>query len=777
MAAFGTHSLVQLRPHRGTDFISFGRALLATGADGAVSPEEPLHGFWFFETRMLSKYRWLVDGHEPELAGSSPVAQDRWLGYFIRQPSNWRETATHEEQPSQQTVELRLSRWIGEGLHEDVELTNHTQIATSVRLELAVEADFADEGELRGGREQRGTLTRTFRASPDGRGELVFEYRVEHAYEHQGESGVASMVRSIALDVNGEGPPPVEEGERLVFQVALAPRASWRACLSWTPTIDGRAFEAPRSCPGLAEAEPPLDRLARTFVERSTKIEVPADGLAGIAARALERARDDLATLRLVDLDVDERSWVLAGGVPTYLTLFGRDALMASWESSLLSPEMMRGALQRLADSQGERERAWLDEQPGRIIHEMHAGPLAALRFSPHGRYYGDATSSLFYPYVVSMLWHWSGKREVVRPLVDTALRALAWADRDGDPDRDGFYEYRTLSEQGEKNQGWKDSEDAIVYPDGSQVKDPLGTCEMQGFAYASKMALAEVLFWLGEIAQARRLYNEAVELKKRFNEAFWMEDEQFFALGLDRDKRQIGSIACDPGLCLSSGIVDSALVPKVVSRLMDPELFSGWGIRTLSSKHPAYDPFAYHRGTVWPLVNAMIALGLARHGYVRELHVLCEAQLEAASLFENVRLPECFAGHARDEAHPFPGLYPRANWPQAWSSSALFSMMEAMLGIYPYAAIRVLFVDPWLPEWLPELTVRDLHVGDAKVTIRFRRKRDGAEARTDFEVLEREGPLRVVRQAHARSLFASVGARIRDAIESFLPRADRGRR
>lgn len=762
--------LVRLRPHRSSDFISYGRTSLATALDGSMG-EEPIHGLWFYETRVLSRYTWRIDGSRPEVAGASPLTQNSWLGYFIRRSRRWRE-AGEDENPAQQPIELRLARRVDAGMREDVELTNHTQITTMVRLELEVDADFADAAEASGERQQHGSRTRAFRALAGDERELRFEYRAEHAYDHQGDAGTASICRSVVLEVDGS---PRDEGDRLVFDVELAPHATWRASLRWTPSLHE---ETPAGAhPAIAaETRGSAEELVDAFVARSTKLDVSGPGaLAGVVERAFARARTDLASLRLDDLDVSDAAWVLAGGVPIYLTLFGRDSLIASWQAGLLSAEMMHGALVQLARTQGSRDDPWRDEQPGRIVHETHTGPLAALKFGPHGRYYGDITSSLFYPFVVSMFWHWVGDGELVRPLVEPALRALEWADRNGDLDGDGFYEYRTRSEQGEKNQGWKDSGDAIVYPDGTQVPDPLGTCEMQGFAYASKMLFAELLVWLGELEEARRLFEGARRLKRRFNEAFWMPDERFLALGLDADKRQIRSIACDPGFCLSSGIVDEAFVPHIAARLMAPELFSGWGIRTLSTRHPAYNPFAYHRGTVWPVANAVIALGLGRYGCIPELHALSKAHLEAASLFEHARLPECFAGHARDDAHPFPGLYPRANWPQAWSSSSIFAVLEAMLGVYPYAAMRVLFVDPWLPEWLPEITLRDVRVGDATATIRFRRRGRGPKARTDFEVLSREGRLFVVRQPSPLSLFATAGERIRDVVESVLEHRSAG--
>jgi glycogen debranching enzyme len=305
------------------------------------------------------------------------------------------------------------------------------------------------------------------------------------------------------------------------------------------------------------------------------------------------------------------------------------------------------------------------------------------------------------------------------------------------------------------------------VYEDGSQVETPLGTCEMQAFLYASKLHFSEVLWWLGDKDLARRLYGEARELKKRFNDAFWMEDEGYFAMGLDKDKRQIKSVGSDPGHCLISGIVDRSLIPRVVTRMMADDMFSGWGIRTLSAKHPAFNPYSYHRGTVWPVENAVFALAFARYGVHAHMHALSKAQFEAAALFDYCRLPELFSGHQRDKKHPFPAMYPRANWPQAWSASAIFTQIQALVGLYPYAPLHVLMVDPHLPVWLPEITLRNIRVGKATVDIRFYRQQDG---KSDYEVLEKRGRLHVVRQPSPWSLTAEFGERVRDAIESLLP-------
>ncbi len=244
------------------------------------------------------------------------------------------------------------------------------------------------------------------------------------------------------------------------------------------------------------------------------------------------------------------------------------------------------------------------------------------------------------------------------------------------------------------------------------------------------------------------------------------MADKQFFALGLDPKCKQIQSISSNPGHLLTCGIVHDEFAQPVVHRLLQSDMFSGWGIRTLSADHPAHDPYSYHRGSVWPVEHGSFAMGMMRYGLIDELHTIARAMFEVAALFEHKRLPECFSGHARNPEQPFPVLYPKANWPQAWSSSCLFFVLQAMLGLYPFAHLRLLLVDPQLPEWLPEITLQNLHVGKSIVRIRFYRK--GKE--THFDVLEKRGALHVLRQPSPWSLTAGVGDRIKDVMESLIP-------
>jgi glycogen debranching enzyme len=289
--------------------------------------------------------------------------------------------------------------------------------------------------------------------------------------------------------------------------------------------------------------------------------------------------------------------------------------------------------------------------------------------------------------------------------------------------------------------------------------------CEEQGYAYAAKLRLSEVLWWLDRGDEAKHLYCEAVELRKRFNEAFWMGDRDYVAMGLDAKSREITSIGSDPGHCIATGIGEESLVGRAGDRLLQPDLFSGWGVRTLSAEHPAYNPYSYHRGSVWPVENATFALGLARYGLFDYMEQICRAQFEAAGLFDFCRLPELFSGHSRDSKHPFPAFCPAANSPQAWSASGVFTLLEAILGVFPYGPLNLL-LDPRLPEWLPEITVANPRVAGTVPKIRFYREMGGNR---EFEILEQRGTLRVLHRPSPWSLRMKFAEGIKDELTSYL--------
>jgi glycogen debranching enzyme len=767
------HPLVQLRPRHDVIYVSQNRTVLATGLNGFVE-DRAERGLFFHQTRLLSRYRYLIERKPPLPLALSNVEQHSWLGYYLALSPNagdqgdW-ETLGPGGKLAQQPIELRVARFIGDGMHEDLAITNFTQERVKFALTLEIDADFADSAETKlPDRMQRGDVLCDWqRSQSDDKWELIFDYRVEHRFDHQDNCGIARLHRGLIVKIDKSDSEPSWKRGCMNFQIELDGHTTWKAAINFIPVLEGEEM-LPLFAPAFVDTDNRFDTRRRIFLDESTKVATgESETLGPVVAETVERARADLAALRLYDLDKSEREWTMAAGLPVYLALFGRDTLTAAWQAGLLGPEMMRGTLPAIASVQGDEENDWRDEQPGKMIHQVDTGPLATLNFSPLARYYGSITTSGFYPVVVSELWHWTGDKELVRQFVEPALKGLQWLETYGDFDRDGFYEYQTRSEQGVKNQGWKDSSDAIVYEDGTQVETPIATCEEQGFVYLAKLHISELLWWLDRKDEAKRFYHEAEELKKRFNDAFWMEDEGFIAMGLDPQKRQIRSACSNPGHCIATAIVEQSFVRRAADRLLRDDLFSGWGVRTLSSEHPAFNPYSYHLGSVWPVEQATFALGFMRYGLHDHVERVARSQFEAAAIFAARRLPELFSGHQRDAEHPFPAHYPGANSPQAWSASAVFCLLQAMLGLYPYAPLNMLILDPHLPEWLPQITLTNLRVGDASATIRFYRKENGA---SDYQVMDKRGSLHILRQPTPWSLTATFGERLKDALLSLLP-------
>lgn len=750
--------LVRIRARPFTAHISRGRSVLATRVDGLIAGDAG-HGLYVHETRLLSRWRYFIDDEQPAPNAFSVVRQNHWLAYYVIAapgvtPPPADDGSGQVPDEARNTLELRITRLIDDGLHEDIDLTNYTTETSSFVFTIDLDADFADQAE---GRTRRQLGERTVRWNGH---RLTFDYVAQH--------GTRSLHRGVEIEVDKASTVPENAEGRLSFAVTLGPKERWHTCIRLTALIDGERLLPPPDCYATRQSEASHEQAVRVFIDETPRFETAdSSGLTQDVMTTLEQARIDLASLRLFDLDHGPRAWTVAAGMPLYVALFGRDTLTTGWQAGILGPEIMTGTLHTIASVQGKVEDDWRDEQPGKMLHEAHTGPLSMLGYNPRDRSYSSITTSGLYAFILAELWHWTGDKDLVRPLIEPALRGLQWLERYGDIDGDGFYEYRTRSPMGPVHQAWKDSPDAIVTADGALVDPPIATCEEQAFVYVAKLHLAETLWSLGEPDLSRKLYRESVELKKRFNEAFWMEEEGFYALALDAKKRPVRSIASNAGHCIAAAITDASLVEKTADRLFAPDLFSGWGIRTLSSHHPRYNPYSYHLGSIWPVEHGTFALGFWRYGLHERVQQIARAQFEAAALFEYHRLPELFGGQPRDDEHLFPGIYPSSNPLQAWSSSSVFTLLQAMLGLYPYAPLKMLVIDPHLPDWLPEITLRDLRVGKARVTIHFRRHGDG---HTGYRILDQRGTLHVIRQPTPWSLTTQPAERLRDALASLLP-------
>ncbi len=446
------------------------------------------------------------------------------------------------------------------------------------------------------------------------------------------------------------------------------------------------------------------------------------------------QAAEDMTALRL-HVPGTHGAPIVAAGVPWFLSLFGRDSIIASLQYEIVDPAFSFGVLDRLGELQAREIDDYRDAEPGKIPHELRHGELAFFHKIPHTPYYGTADATPLYLILLHSAWKRTGDDGLIHRHLDTAQACLNWIDQYGDRDGDGFQEYQTRSSAGYENQSWKDAGDAILYPDGTHVKGPKATCELQGYVFDAWLRMAEVYDALGRCDRAGELRRKAAELHRRFNEAFWDEEAGFYALALDGDKNRVMSIASNPGHCLWSGIVPPARARRVVDRLMQPDMWSGWGIRTLSAKHPAYNPFSYQNGSVWPHDNSMIAIGMKRYGFTDEVGKISGAICEAADCFVASRLPELFSGIDRNDVG-FPLRYLGANVPQAWATGAIFALAQAWTGFQPDLPHGGLALDPVLPVWLDVLEVRNLRLGKRSVDLRF--MREGKTTR--FEVTKGDG-------------------------------------
>jgi len=697
--------------------INQGSAFMVTSPNGEIVPDAEL-GLFIKDTRLISSYRLFIQGRPWTLATSAAVSYYGARYVFVSPKVRAAQGFICERQ-----LELTLERTVSSGVHEDFDIVNYSNREASFHFELALASDFADLFEVKAHETiRRGAIDTVW--DPEN-SELGSHYHNQ------------DFRRGVIYRVHCAQTKPHFANGRILFDIALPPGGAWHACGYIVPVLDGVEQQPQYGCHRAATGDDSkIDRLQQLWHETTTKVATSNHDV----QRAFDQAAYDVGALRLYEQDVSDELWMPAAGVPWFVTVFGRDSLIVSLQTMPVNCAFAWGTLKRLAAFQAAERDDWRDAQPGKILHEIRFGELAHFKLVPHVPYYGTADATILFLILMSEAFLWSGDEQLLREHRDTALRCLEWIDRDGDLDGDGFQEYKTFSPQGYHNMGWKDSGGAVVYPNGSQVAQPIATCELQGYVYDAKRRMARVFEVLGESATARQLYDEADTLKRRFNAAFWMEDEGFYAYALDPNKDMVRSIASNPGHLLWSGIVDSReRAARVIQRLLAPDMFSGWGVRTLSKENPAYNPHAYQLGSVWPHDNAIIAAGAKRYGLWREANEIARAIFDAGAAFEGHRLPELFAGLDRTPGS-FPVQYIGANTPQAWAAGSIFMLLQIILGMTANAPEHRLHLQPTLPEWLPDITVSNLRVGEHRIAVRFAGLGDASSC----DILENEGGLRI---------------------------------
>jgi glycogen debranching enzyme len=486
---------------------------------------------------------------------------------------------------------------------------------------------------------------------------------------------------------------------------------------------------------GEGQPDPPFDRAVREarssyggWQGESSEISTSSESF----TRLLARSGTDLRVLSQQVVD----GYFPAAGIPWYAAPFGRDSLITALQTLILNPDLARGTLRLLARFQGRTVAPWREEEPGKILHEMRFGEMARLKMVPHTPYFGtvDATPLFVMLFVETM--RWLGDEQLYADLLPNVLLAVEWIDKYGDVDGDGFVEYRaSTSSGGIRNQIWKDSGDSTQFPDGTLAETPIAACEVQGYVYAAKQGLSALLAAHGEPAQAARLAEEAARLKDAFNATFWMPDADFFAQGLDAGKRPIPTITSNPGHCLWTGIADTEKAAAVARRLVAPDMASGWGVRTISSHSPSYNPMSYHNGSIWPHDNSILMAGLRRYGFRAETLNLATQLYQASLRFRYYRLPELFCGFDRDDRYGAgPAEYPVSCSPQAWAAGAPVLLLQSLLGLEPGGPDAAPRVDAWLPDWLDEVTVRNLRAGARRWTVQTRRAGEEVVVNTEAQ-------------------------------------------
>ncbi|HET9346483.1 MAG TPA: glycogen debranching N-terminal domain-containing protein [Candidatus Limnocylindrales bacterium] len=687
----------------------------------------PDDGFFTRDTRFISAWDLWINGRRPVLLNSAPIQFFSARFEYTNEPF-----LDDTGRVDRQTLGIRVDRTVSGGVHEDLDITNYARRPVRLTIEVAIESDFADIFDVRSNAlVRRGEVnTRWFRS----RRELRTSYQN------------ATFRRELIVTVDRPDAQPQYANGRLVFVARIQPKATWHTCLRWLPITQSDARRPPTlGCNQVEARNPGTPRLPEVTLETPTYS----------VRRAWEQAVRDMEALRLEDPTFERGVYIPAAGVPWYVTLFGRDTLTVSMQAISGYPEFAAGALRRLGAIQADGDDPERDMEPGKIPHEVRHGELAQLGILPYQPYYGTHDATSLYLIVYSYLYQWLGETSVLERFLPNAEAALRWIDKYGDRDRDGFQEYKTRSSHGYYNQSWKDAGDAIPHADGSLAPLPIAACELQGYVWDAKLRMADVFELLGRAADARRLRREANHLYERFNETFWWEEEGTYYLGLDGNKQPIRSVASNAGHLLQSGIVPPDRAAQVVDRLLADDMWSGWGVRTLSANHAAYNPFSYHTGTVWPHDNALIAGGFRRYGFDTEAARVAKGLFDVAERQVAYRLPELFAGLPRREAS-FPVQYLGANVPQAWAAGSILRLIAILAGIHATSDSdgSRLYVNPALPEWLPELTIRNLRAGRGSIDLALR---DGT-----VDVLSNSSTFEVVHGPAPRPGPAAAGGRRR---------------
>ncbi|WP_114945844.1 amylo-alpha-1,6-glucosidase [Microvirga calopogonii] len=689
-------------------------AVLDSNGDCGIMQPSP-EGLFFQDTRYLSRFELRFDGKRPLLLGSVIQDDNAALTVDLTNPDirPGAETALPRD-----IIALNRTKFLWQGvLYERIGLRNYDTHRRVFHLECRFAADFRDLFEVRGmqraGRGRRSVET----LAPD---------RVVFSYE-----GLDGIVRQTMLRFE---PWPTRLGaDRVIYEIALEPdeRRSVLVTVACEEQKPGEAISS--SAPNFLRALRDNRRALRAATRQITRVKTSNS----LFNEIISRSSSDMYMLATPT----EHGLYPYAGIPWYSTVFGRDGIITAMMLLWADPAIARGVLRHLAEMQATEVDPAADAQPGKILHERRLGEMAQLGEVPFRRYYGTVDATPLFVMLAGQYYERTGDRETIEAIWPNIEAALRWCDEYGDRDGDGFIEYHRETEKGLANQGWKDSHDSIFHADGSGAEGPIALCEVQAYVFAAKQAAARLAHALHRHDLGDRLTREAGNLREEFEAAFWCEEIGTYALALDGAKRPCRVRTSNAGHALFAGIADPERARRVAATLLSPDLFSGWGIRTLARGEARYNPMSYHNGSVWPHDNGLIALGLARYGLKAEASRVFKALFEVATYQESRRLPELFCGFTR-RRHRGPTAYPVACSPQAWAAATPFALLQASLGLeLDYQSNTVRFNDPILPDFLGDVLIKGLRLNASSFVLRLHRH----EQDMALNVLERGGDARII--------------------------------
>jgi glycogen debranching enzyme len=675
---------------------------------------EPLgmgeQGIFFQGTRFLSELGLSLWNTRPLLL-SSTVKSDNFV--FTADLANVDVSDGRDLIVERGTIHVLRSKFLWRDVcYEEFQIVNYGLAPVDIPFHLAIGADFADIFEVRGTRREK-------------RGRRL-EDRIEGNSILLSYEGLDKVVRQTCIQSH---PEPVQiSSSGLRFEISLRPKQSvvLQLIISCNPRV----------------SEPSIG-YTRAMVAAESEMKAASASLCNISSsndRFNRWVRRSTADVEMMTLGNPEHDYPYAG-VPWFSTIFGRDGIITALEMLWINPRIAKGVLQFLASTQATEINPEVEAEPGKILHEMRRGEMAALGEVPFARYYGTVDATPLFIMLAGAYYDYTGDRDFIQSLWPHIDLALQWIDQFGDVDGDGFVEYARHGSKGLIQQGWKDSHDSIFHADGTLADAPIALCEVQGYVYAAKRAAARISRIRGDGQRESVLEAEATELQQKFEEAFWCDDLSTFALALDGHKKACRVRASNAGHCLFTKIAHPDKAQLVAHTLLSHDFFTGWGVRTVGSEEARYNPLSYHNGSVWPHDNALIASGVARYGQRELAGQILMGLLDASSAVDLHRLPELFCGLDRREGEG-PTLYPVACSPQAWAAGAVFLLLEACLGLsIDGCQKQVVFDRPYLPEGIPQLWIRNLRIDNDRADVLLERQAGAVR----IEVLEKQGDIEVV--------------------------------